>query len=315
MSLKIIKPGLQTTLQGAPFSGHRHIGMPAAGAADCLSLAIANFSAGKKPDAIAVEITLDEAQFIAQQPCMISVSGAADLVKINNQQEELNRPLTVKTGDVITIAAAKGGCRSYLAINKSLFKEYVLENGSTYMAAGLGGFFGRALRKSDILEWQDEPRATFPGNRNVEKLRLRHTGHAILRVTAGPEWDMLDQNSITALCGKKFTVSNRANRMGLELNGFNMRTKSAQNISSAPVFPGTIQCPPNGQPFLLGPDAQTTGGYPRIAQVIKADRHLIGQLRTGSRAQFIRVSPEKATDIYREKLALLRPLLGNFSLW
>jgi len=76
-----------------------------------------------------------------------------------------------------------------------------------------------------------------------------------------------------------------------------------------------MPCPPDGRPFLLGPDAQTTGGYPRIAQVILADRHLIGQLSPGAKIQFVNISPQRATEIFREKLKQLRPWLGAANLW
>lgn len=103
--------------------------------------------------------------------------------------------------------------------------------------------------------------------------------------------------------------------MGIALEGALLRRGQSSDMPSAAVFPGTIQLPPSGQPYLLGPDAQTTGGYPRIAQVIRADRHLIGQLGPGSRIQFVETTTERATDIYREKLALLSSWLGQIKLW
>jgi len=103
--------------------------------------------------------------------------------------------------------------------------------------------------------------------------------------------------------------------MGMALEGVPLHTSEASNMPSAAVFPGTIQLPPSGEPYLLGADAQTTGGYPRIAQVIRADRHLIGQLGSGSRVQFVHTTAERATEIYREKISLLSPWLGQINLW
>ena len=103
--------------------------------------------------------------------------------------------------------------------------------------------------------------------------------------------------------------------MGMALEASPLGTDESSNMPSAAVFPGTIQLPPSGQPYLLGPDGQTTGGYPRIAQVIRADRHLIGQLGSGSRIQLVPTTVERATEIYREKLSLLSSWLGQINLW
>ena len=103
--------------------------------------------------------------------------------------------------------------------------------------------------------------------------------------------------------------------MGMALDGAPLASSDSANMPSAAVFPGTIQLPPSGQPYLLGPDAQTTGGYPRIAQVIRADRHLIGQMGSGSRVRFVQTTAERATEIYREKLSLLTSWLGKVDLW
>jgi allophanate hydrolase subunit 2 len=79
---------------------------------------------------------------------------------------------------------------------------------------------------------------------------------------------------------------------------------------SGPVFTGTIQCPETGLPILLGPDAQTLGGYPRILQVVKADRHLIGQLRPGDQLKFQRISLEEAEKLWLD-MALSFPFLSK----
>ncbi len=110
-------------------------------------------------------------------------------------------------------------------------------------------------------------------------------------------------------------MGSRASRMGMALDGAPLVAGESSNMPSAAVFPGTVQLPPDGRPYLLGPDAQTTGGYPRIAQVIRADRHLIGQLGSGSRIQFVRTTIERATEIHREKLSLLSSWLGQINLW
>lgn len=315
MTLQVIKPGLQTTLQGAPCSGHRHLGMPAAGAADCFSLALANNLVGNAPDAVALEMTLDDAKFAAMHPLAFAVSGAASFLRINGEDKPTYASVSAKPGDEIHIGSVDRGCRSYLAISGSIESQTLLSGQSTYLAASLGGFHGRALQVGDVVKCTPDGRSVTRGKKIPDDLRPIMSGKYLIRVTAGPEYSQLDDESQIRLFANKYKAGTRINRMGISLNSGNLETTNALLMKSAPVFPGTIQCPPDGAPFLLGPDAQTTGGYPRIAQVIRADRHLIGQVRSGSEIQFVMTSNERATEIYRQKLSLLAPMLGIKSLW
>lgn len=315
MALTVIKPGLQTTLQGAPFSGHRHLGMPAAGAADCLSLALANHLVGNAANAIAIEITLDDAKFIAERPGAIALTGAAGFFRVNGRERALHERVYAKAGDEIHVGPAKRGCRSYLAIAGKFDAQSLLNGQSTCLGAGLGGYEGRALKAGDLVEWAQGKAPTSIGKQTPDGLRPILSDNHIIRVTVGPEFSALTPYSRTILFEAKFKIGARANRMGLNLQNMVLEQEKGSEMQSAPVFPGTIQCPPDGEPFLLGPDAQTTGGYPRIAQVIRADRHLIGQLRPGSSIQFVEISNARATEIYRQKLSLLTPWLGALNLW
>lgn len=315
MTLTVIKPGLQTTLQGAPFSNHRHLGMPAAGAADCLSLALANHLVGNVADVIALEITLDDAKFKAERPTAIAVTGAAAFLRINGEDRSLHERIYAKSGDEIHVGPANRGCRSYLAIAGNIKTQSLLGGQSTYLGAGLGGFQGRAFQAGDSVRWTEGSASATTGKQTPDGLRPALSGKHIIRITAGPELSALTPHSLEILSHKKWKVGQRANRMGLNLQGARLEQETELQMQSAPVFPGTIQCPPDGEPFLLGPDAQTTGGYPRIAQVIRADRHLIGQLRPGSEVQFVKITSERATVIYRQKLSLLTPWLSALNLW
>ena len=118
--MEILNAGLQTTLQGAPFTGHRHLGMPAAGAADCLSLALANFLVGKPQGAVAVEIALTKAAFGFRAPCSIGVVGPAEYIRINGQDRPRHETLTLAAGDTLDIGPGRPGCRTYLALSADL---------------------------------------------------------------------------------------------------------------------------------------------------------------------------------------------------
>jgi biotin-dependent carboxylase-like uncharacterized protein len=315
MSITVLKAGLQTTLQGAPYSGHRHLGMPAAGAADCLSLALANFLVGKSYGKVALEITLTDAIFRINVPCSIGVVGGAEYLRINNEDHPQHRTLRVDAGDQIHIGPSRPGCRTYLAISERIEANLLLGGQSTYLAAGLGGFHGRAFKVEDVIAFSQGLPIIVEDRTTPDRLRPHFSNDHVLRVTRGPEAGELNETILDDLCMNPYAVGARANRMGMALEGTFLSAGKSSNMPSAAVFPGTLQLPPDGQPYLLGPDAQTTGGYPRIAQVIRADRHLIGQLGSGSRVQFVKTTPERATEIHQEKLSLLSSWLGQIKLW
>ncbi len=315
MSITVLKAGLQTTLQGAPFTGHRHLGMPAAGAADCLSLALANFLVGKASGEIAIEISLTDATFQLNAPCSIGVVGGAEYVRINGKDHPQHQTLRLMIGDKVHIGPSRPGCRTYLAVSAEINAERLLGGQSTYLAAGLGGYHGRALKTEDVIRFAQGSPNIKVDRTTPETLRPHYSHDNVLRVTPGPEAAEPNEEVLHDLCLRPYSVGARANRVGIALEGAPLSAGESSNMPSAAVFPGTIQMPPNGQPYLLGPDAQTTGGYPRIAQVIRADRHLIGQLGAGSRVQFVHTTASRATETYREKLSLLSFWLGQINLW
>ncbi|WP_373491321.1 biotin-dependent carboxyltransferase family protein [Parasphingorhabdus sp.] len=315
MSIRVLKAGLQTTLQGDPFRGHRHLGMPSAGAADALSLALANFLVGKSSGALAFEITLTDAIFEITEPCLIAVVGSAEFVRINGKGSPQHQTKAVVPGDSLHIGPSLAGCRTYLATSAEICAEKLLGGKSTYLVAGLGGFHGRALKDRDIIPFLRDFSADNIDLATPPALRPHYSHDHVLRVTPGPEGNGPTEELMRHFCHDSYTVGARASRMGMMLEGAPLGAGIFSNMPSAAVFPGTIQLPPSGKPYLLGPDAQTTGGYPRIAQVIRADRHLIGQLRPGSRVQFVQTTTARATEIYREKLSLLSSWLGQIDLW
>lgn len=314
MILRAIKAGLQTSMQAAPFHGFRSAGMPSAGAADCLSHAIANRLVGNATNHPSIEITLDDAQFLVEAGGICALSGASSSFQVNGTDVPVYQRIALKKNDNVYIGRANKGCRSYLALGGTLKFPSVLGSYSTYMPAKIGGHNGQPLRQNDIIT-SGPARAAISDDAMPEALRPSYSDSFILRTSIGPEFPALSNKSQAALFQQRFKVTQRASRMGLALSGETLEFSAAMQMASAPVFCGTIQCPPSGEPFLLGPDAQTTGGYARIAHVIRSDRHLIGQLRPGAAVQFVAVTPERARDIYQQKLALLKPWLGDISLW
>ena len=310
MMLDLTEPGLLTLVQAVPYRGTRHLGMPLAGAADPVAMALANWLAGNGPEMAALETAYAPVTLRADQDCVLGIQGAATIIEVNGAAMPTSQSISLSRGDLIHIPSPSGGCRSYIAVQAGILAHGPLTPTSTYMPARLGGYGGefliRGARIAAALAGPTTGVRTLPA-----KYQLRYGMDFLLRVVAAPESDWIDMES---LWDTSRTISRRADRIGLELAGEPLELLHNTPIDSSAVFPGTIQCPPSGLPFLLGPDAQTVGGYPRIAQVIRADRHLIGQLRPGARIRFQRTEPAEARRLYRSKIALIHQLQPEFRL-
>ena len=310
MGLEVINAGLQTTLQGSPRNGFRHKGVPTSGPADGFSHALANRLVGNALDAVALEITLFGASFRFTTDCHIALTGGEAEVHINGLVQQRHRTLIVRSGDSLKLGPILKGVRVYLAVAGGFAADPWLGSASTYLPAGLGGFGGRALKAKDTLTIGATSGTTEMLSTPVE-LNSNFGSSWVLRASAGPEADLLVGADRAEFFERTFTVSNRASRMGVALEGDSLQLSSDGRLPSAAVFPGTVQCTSSGQSFLLLADAQTTGGYPRIAQVIRVDSHLLAQLRPGDQVRFEQTSPEEAAAITKQKTERLRAWLGD----
>lgn len=301
MSLLIKRAGLQTTIQAGPRRGRRHLGVPACGAADPLSLALANRLVGNAPDTAALEITLTGMDLKFEADCQFALTGAPCRIRLGRRSVQQHETVMAPAGATLRIGGALSGARTYFAVAGGLRAASVLGSVSTYVPAGLGGHQGRALADGDRIE------LLAPGKRSdtlstPDNFRPPFTGAWALRTCYGAETGLLDSHARAALFDTNFTVGSRADRMGLQLEGRSLKVDSHGRLPSAAVFPGSVQCPENGTPFLLSVDAQTTGGYARVAQVARVDRHIIGQCRMGDHVRLIRRRPEAAIADLKEKL-------------
>ncbi len=306
MTIAVLKPGLQTTIQAGPRTGWRHLGVPASGAADTLSLALANRLVGNAWNASALEASLLGPTLRFEQPAAFAVTGAIAAVSLNGDDVALHETVIAGAGDELSVGATEIGARSYIAIAGGIAADDVLGSASTYLPAGFGGLQGRALEQGDLLG------TTAPGCLPLmtpDEFRLPMLSSWALR--ACPSFEANQLESRDDLFEKNWTIGRRADRIGIQLEGRTLDIASDGRMPSAAVFPGTVQCPEGGTPYVLSVDAGTVGGYPRVAQVARADRHLLGQLRPGDRVRFLRREAAGAIDELRAKLDYWRPWLED----
>jgi len=303
--LQVVRPGTLTTVQDLGRTGHRSAGAPLSGAADQVALRIANLLVGNSEGDAALECTLVGPELVFPEDTVIAVTGAAfDSIP-------LWRPIAVRAGERISFGPCQRGCRSYIAISGGIPVPRVLGSRSTYLAAGLGGIHGRALREGDTLPLGKAKRTTVSGRWRVNpQLLPKYSGSVTVRVVSGSQTGWFDEGWRNAV----FTVTRQFDRMGVRLKGPSVTHSNGGHRHSGVVAPGTIQVPGDGAPIVLLADAQTIGGYPRLAQVITADLPLMAQLRGGDQVRFQEISVPQAQLIRyaREQgIALLRQGLAQ----
>jgi len=180
----------------------------------------------------------------------------------------------------------------------------LLGSASTHLLSGLGGYQGRSLRKGDVLHL-GIPAKNIPQRRVSEQVLLTLMPKTTLRVTEGPQFNTLSDQSQKTFFGRTFTVSESSDRLGIRLEGQRLHSKAQGKMITEGVPLGAIQVTPSGQPIILFVEQQTTGGYPKIANVVGADLHRLGQLRPRTKIRFERTSLTEARSMCIEQERLL----------
>jgi antagonist of KipI len=303
-TLVVEHPGLQTSVQDLGRPGYGPVGVSPSGAADAVSLRLANLLVGNPAAAAALEMTLLGGSYIFPEGAVVALAGADFGATLDGRPLETGVPHAVMPGAKLSLGQTRSGARCYLAIAGGVCVAPVLGSASTHLLSGLGGFKGRALQKGDVLEigapTKQLPRRTLTAKAQ-EAFRPRKT----LRVTEGPQFDWFLDAGQHALWQNAFRVTEEADRMGLRLEGRVLALRAAKEMISEGVSLGAVQVTPSGQAIILFVEQQTAGGYPKIANVIGADLFCIGQLRPRDEIGFARVTFAEARELWIEQQQLL----------
>lgn len=300
MAILVKDPGFATTVQDLGRYGYSHLGISPAGAADSLSFRVANLLVGNDENAAALEMTLTGATLQFEQPAIVAVAGAECSVELDGRSISCARSAQAQAGSLIKIGRMTDGARAYLAVQGGIDVPPAMGSASTHLSAKFGGFEGRLLRRGDRLY----VRSAKGRARSTKSARLPlvgQPGDKILRITRGSQQDWFDSDAFATLFSNPFLVTDQSGRTGLRLKGSTIHPRITAQLLTDGVPLGAIQIPPDGQPIILSIDQQTTGGYPKIANVIAADLHLVGQLRARDPVRFAEVSIQQAIEELRRQ--------------
>ncbi len=314
MQVRIVKPGLQTTIQDLGRNQYLPDAVPLSGAMDSLAARIANLAVGNECDAAVIEFTYANAAFYAESDSLIAWSGDGAFFTADDVLLPADRPVFIPQGTLIELKNSLYGSRSYMAIAGGWRVPVQLGSRSTYLSAGLGGFKGRALQSGDELSNLSEmtPLAAFITNRlkgagikypkwSIPRSLLLPENKKVIRIVPAHEFVWFKGSSIVNFLSEAYTLSQHSNRMGYQLDGPLIERLIQDELLSTAVTPGTIQVTNSGALVLLMADCQTTGGYPRIAQVPAVDLPLCGQLKPGDAIFFKEISRDEAEMLYIER--------------
>jgi len=299
MALRIINPGLMTTIQDLGRYGYAHLGVTPAGAADALALRVANLLLGNEENAAALEMTLLGATVEFQRAAIVVLTGAQVDCRLGSAKAPMWRAFPVLPGAVLKCGAITGGARAYLAVQGGFELKPVMGSVATLRSAHLGGVEGRALKAGDQLAVRH---VDSSGVRGISRQAIAYLEpRRELRVTPGPQASWVGAEGLQTLQRGSYVVSGDSDRRGIRFQGEALTLPPKSQLITEGISLGAMQVPPDGQPIILFVDQQTTGGYPKVANVIAADLRHVAQLRPRDEVHFRVVSVEEAIGLLREQ--------------
>jgi biotin-dependent carboxylase-like uncharacterized protein len=299
-TLVVEQAGLQTSVQDLGREGYGPMGVSSSGAADAVSLRLANALVGNPAGAAALELTLLGGSYVFPEGGVVALTGADFGATLDGHPLQTGVPHAVMPGGKLSLGQTRSGARCYLGVAGGVLVAPVLSSASTHLLSGLGGFKGRALQKGDVLEI-GAPTKRLPRRRLGAKAQETFRPRKTIRVTAGPQFDWFPDTAQGMLWQSTFRVSEDANRMALRLEGPALARRAGKEMISEGVALGAVQVTPAGQAIILFVEQQTTGGYPKIANVIGADLFCIGQLRPRDEIRFEQATFEQARRMWIEQ--------------
>ncbi len=309
--IRVLKPGLLTTVQDLGRPGFQQYGIVVGGALDGFAARAANLCVGNDDNAALLEIAQTGPDLSFDRDVLVAWNGADFDARVGGEPLPRDRAVRVAKGEVLSFGVARSGLRAWLAIAGGIDVPLVMGSRTTYRRAGIGGHEGRPLVAGDGLKlfepkpWAGRVLASLQATQKratAWTVRPETMGQpakpGVVRALRGPECDWFTKEAQQAFFSVAWRATNEADRMGVRLNGPALdRVRTGDMISSS-VNAGTVQVPPAGQPIVLLPSRQSVGGYPRMASVVSVDLGRFTQLRPGDTVRFEETTLAVAHALY-----------------
>jgi antagonist of KipI len=320
MKMLVARAGFLTSVQDLGRTAYRQFGVSLGGALDAFALRVANLLVGNEESAAGLEITLGGLQLRFADKRIVAWCGGEFDVRVGSTSLPAGHAALMNADEELKFNHPRIGCRCWLAISGGIDVPKVLGSRSTDLRAGFGGFEGHPLRDGDSLPLGNLRRSHTVATGRIsswsapEPWSQTASANPILQVVRGADWDRFDLSTLQRFTSESFAVSPDSDRMGVRLDGPELRRDNDVDLISEAVAPGTIQVPSSGKPILLLGDWQTIGGYPIIAHVITVDLGIAAQLRAGDHVRFSEVSLADAHRLLLEREGELKRFRIGLSL-
>jgi len=281
------------TLQDSGRRGWNKFGVPTSGPMDWFAYQAANSLLDNSPNSAVIELGLGEITFRALRNTTIAVTGAGYEVENYVWTFPLWTTFYVRAGWTVRVKKTSGGNWAYIAIAGGFDSPVIMNSRSTYLRGGIGS----ALKTGDVLN-------SFASPKDLIKLAARdfpvdkfmpYSQTPIIEVIPAPQADWFTPEGIRTFYESEYTLSPSFDRMGYRLQGSPIEKAISKELISEGMTMGSIQIPADEQPIVMMADAPTAGGYPKIANVTRADLPLLAQCEAGvSKIRFRETTVEEA---------------------
>lgn len=288
--LEVVRVGSLATIQDLGRPGRAHLGVPRSGALDEPALRLANRLLGNPDGAAGLELTLAGGTFRTHAATTVALTGALATVTVGGRAYGFATAVPVPAGATVHVGPAVSGVRSYLAVAGGVAVAPVLGSRSTDTLSGLGP---APLAAGDELPIGDPPTGV-PGAPDVVPWRT-HGDTVELRIRFGPRDDRFAGGG-RGLCGTPYRLGSDSNRVGARLTGPGLTRVDAGELASEGVVLGAVQVTADGRPLVFLADHPTTGGYPVVGVVDRADLSALAQARPGDTVVFRSVTQRRWSD-------------------
>lgn len=317
--IEILSTGLSNSVQDLGRFGYLDAGVSRSGAMDGQALEIANRLLGNVPDAAGLEIAIFPFRLRFLAPCRFAIAGADCEARLGGLVLPNFWSVAAAAGDELRLSPPQAGARVYLAFEGGIDVPPVLGSRATDLKSGWGGFEGRGLKRGDTLLLGPQRRGTtshLPSGfgADISAFRLGPASVEDVRVLPGAEWEDFGQPAQTVFLTTEWRLGAEANRQGYRFDGPALQPLRKRELFSHGIMPGTVQVPPNGLPIIQMAEANTCGGYAKIAHVIEADLWKLGQLRSGAALRFAAVTRAEAIEALRTTARAMETLSADVRL-